>query len=295
MQALVCADDSPPRPAVQTVPELAPLPHEALMAVWAVSLNRGELRNLETAQPGWRPGWDLAGDVLARAAGTSPIPRRIDWSNRQGGRDTQAPSRHRCPAIVPVVRHDIMSLVRYTWIITVTIAVGCGPGKDNTTSSASEDSLATDASISTTAVTSMTSLASTSTFGTMSSGPTTGQTTDTTGISADTSTEVSTGAVGTSGGSTGGETDGAPLDIDFPGGCMKVCEKIIVECMIPDVGAVPECTNTCVTDAGFGTVDCNEATQIYLDCLAELDCVALENAVINGNFGTCKDESLALC
>ena len=79
MEALVCTDHSPLRLAVQTVPEPAPLANEALVAVRAVSLNRGELRNLETAPPGWRPGWDLAGDVLARAADGSgpPVGARV--------------------------------------------------------------------------------------------------------------------------------------------------------------------------------------------------------------------------
>ncbi len=79
MDALVCADDSPLRLAVKTVPEAAPLPHEAVVSVRAVSLNRGELRRLETAAPGWRPGWDLAGEVHAAAAngGGPPVGTRV--------------------------------------------------------------------------------------------------------------------------------------------------------------------------------------------------------------------------
>ncbi len=63
MDGLVCADDTPLRLAVSSVPEPAPLPHEAVIRVAAVSLNRGELRRIETAPAGWRPGWDLAGVV----------------------------------------------------------------------------------------------------------------------------------------------------------------------------------------------------------------------------------------
>jgi NADPH2:quinone reductase len=86
MEALVCANNSPLRLAVQNVPEPAPLPNEALVAVRAVSLNRGELRNLETAAPGWRPGWDLAGDVLAAAADGSgpPVGARVVGLLRAG-------------------------------------------------------------------------------------------------------------------------------------------------------------------------------------------------------------------
>ncbi len=73
MEALVCADQAPLRLALQTVAEPSPLPHEAVVAVRAVSLNRGELRRLETAPAGWRPGWDLSGVVHTAAAdGSGP-------------------------------------------------------------------------------------------------------------------------------------------------------------------------------------------------------------------------------
>ena len=86
MEALVCADDSPLRLAVRPVPEPAPLPHEAVIAVRAVSLNRGELRRLETAAPGWRPGWDLAGEVHTAAADGSgpPVGTRVVGLLRAG-------------------------------------------------------------------------------------------------------------------------------------------------------------------------------------------------------------------
>jgi len=74
MDALVCADDTPLRLAVSSVPEPAPLPHEAVIRVAAVSLNRGELRRIETAPAGWRPGWDLAGVVHTPAADGSGPP-----------------------------------------------------------------------------------------------------------------------------------------------------------------------------------------------------------------------------
>ena len=73
MEALVCADQAPLRLALQTVAEPTPLPHEAVVAVRAASLNRGELRRLETAPAGWRPGWDVAGVVHTAAAdGSGP-------------------------------------------------------------------------------------------------------------------------------------------------------------------------------------------------------------------------------
>src|SRR5947209_13441847 len=46
---------------------------QVVVDVKAVSLNRGEVRALESAEPGWRPGWDVAGVVAAgAAAGSGP-------------------------------------------------------------------------------------------------------------------------------------------------------------------------------------------------------------------------------
>ncbi|MEA5488162.1 MULTISPECIES: zinc-binding dehydrogenase [Pseudanabaena] len=50
-----------------------PAPHEALVRVASISLNRGEVRRSTTADAGWRPGWDLAGVVETAAAdGSGP-------------------------------------------------------------------------------------------------------------------------------------------------------------------------------------------------------------------------------
>jgi NADPH:quinone reductase len=53
----------------------APLPgrSEATVRVRAISLNLGEIRRARAADPGWRPGWDIAGIVEAAAAdGSGP-------------------------------------------------------------------------------------------------------------------------------------------------------------------------------------------------------------------------------
>jgi NADPH2:quinone reductase len=74
MQALVSMQ-SPPFAQLAEVPDPQPLPNQALVAVEAISLNRGETRRLQTLEPGTVTGWDLAG-VVERPAqdGTGPPP-----------------------------------------------------------------------------------------------------------------------------------------------------------------------------------------------------------------------------
>ena len=73
MKALVAAPGHDPNIALRDVDAPTPGPHDGLVEVRAVSLNRGEVRSLATAADGWRPGWDVAGEVVARAAdGSGP-------------------------------------------------------------------------------------------------------------------------------------------------------------------------------------------------------------------------------
>lgn len=72
MRALV-SSPSAPHIELRDVPEPEPLPHQALVDVKAVSLNRGEVKRLTASDPGIIWGWDLAGIVTHAAAdGSGP-------------------------------------------------------------------------------------------------------------------------------------------------------------------------------------------------------------------------------
>ncbi|HEX8684568.1 MAG TPA: zinc-binding dehydrogenase [Ardenticatenaceae bacterium] len=63
MRAVVVTPDAAARLALTEVERPTPQPNQALVRVAAVSLNRGEVRGAQRAQPGHRPGWDLAGTI----------------------------------------------------------------------------------------------------------------------------------------------------------------------------------------------------------------------------------------
>src|SRR5437016_9598303 len=72
--AVVVDPDAPGRLVIRPVPEPTADRGEALVRVHAISLNRGEVRRSAMAAAGWRPGWDLAGEV-ERAAADGSGPR----------------------------------------------------------------------------------------------------------------------------------------------------------------------------------------------------------------------------
>jgi NADPH2:quinone reductase len=74
MRAIVCSPDAPDRIEFRDVPEPDPAVDECVIAVEAVSLNRGEFRRLRWEVDGWRPGYDVAGVVATAAADGSGPP-----------------------------------------------------------------------------------------------------------------------------------------------------------------------------------------------------------------------------
>ncbi|MGI9048022.1 MAG: zinc-binding dehydrogenase [Rubrobacteraceae bacterium] len=74
MRAVVVDSDSPNRLKLGEVDDPSPTPQEALVRVAAISLNRGEIRRSQDAEPGFRPGWDLSGTVEKAASDGSGPP-----------------------------------------------------------------------------------------------------------------------------------------------------------------------------------------------------------------------------
>ena len=69
MRALVATGSANAKTPLELreVEEPSPAPDESIVAVRAVSINRGELRLLSVRPAGWRPGQDIAGTVVSAA------------------------------------------------------------------------------------------------------------------------------------------------------------------------------------------------------------------------------------
>lgn len=87
MRALVNRGDGTPAVDLVEIPDPTRQDNEAVVAVEAVSINRGELRLLSMRDHGWRPGQDVAGTVSQRAAdGSGPEvgARVVAWPEQAG-------------------------------------------------------------------------------------------------------------------------------------------------------------------------------------------------------------------
>jgi NADPH:quinone reductase-like Zn-dependent oxidoreductase len=102
MLAVVNTPGGPEPVAIREIAEPEPRPNEAVVAVHAFSLNRGELRLFQVRPEGWRPGQDIAGVVLRAAAdGSGPaagtrIVALCDW---EGWAERAAVPSHRMAPI----------------------------------------------------------------------------------------------------------------------------------------------------------------------------------------------------
>jgi NADPH:quinone reductase len=88
---------------LRQVPEPVPGPHDALVAVHAFSLNRGELRSFVNNEEGWIPGQDVSGVVLQQAADGSGPPagaRVVALTDEFGWAERAAVPGHRM-AVLP--------------------------------------------------------------------------------------------------------------------------------------------------------------------------------------------------
>jgi len=102
MRSLVSTPNGPSAAEIQEVPEPVSGPGEVLIEVKAASLNRGEL-NLLPNRPGWRPGQDVAGVVVAAAVGADgpPVGTRVVAAVDQGGWAERVPASIDRLAVLP--------------------------------------------------------------------------------------------------------------------------------------------------------------------------------------------------
>jgi NADPH:quinone reductase-like Zn-dependent oxidoreductase len=109
MLALVNTPSGPAPVEIREVPEPIPAANEAVVEVHAFSLNRGELRLMQTRPEGWRPGQDIAGIVLKQAAdgsGPGAGTRVVALTDNAGWAQRAAVPAHRMAALPDNVRFE---------------------------------------------------------------------------------------------------------------------------------------------------------------------------------------------
>ena len=74
IRAVLVDKRAPANLSLGEIEKPSPAPSEALVRVSSISLNRGEVRRAQAAEPGFNPGWDLAGTVEREAADKTGPP-----------------------------------------------------------------------------------------------------------------------------------------------------------------------------------------------------------------------------
>lgn len=109
MLALVNTPNGPAPVEIREVPEPTPAANEAVVEVRAFSLNRGELRLMQTRPEGWRPGQDIGGVVVQPAAdGSGPETgsRVVALTDNAGWAQRAAVPGHRIAALADGVSFE---------------------------------------------------------------------------------------------------------------------------------------------------------------------------------------------
>jgi NADPH:quinone reductase len=109
MLALVNTADATAPVAIRELADPTPAANEALVEVHAFSLNRGELRLIQTRPEGWRPGQDIAGVVVQAAADGSGPPvgaRVVALTDNAGWAQRAAVPAHRMAALADEVSFE---------------------------------------------------------------------------------------------------------------------------------------------------------------------------------------------
>jgi NADPH:quinone reductase len=109
MLAIVNTPNSAAPIELREVPEPVPAANEALVEVHAFSLNRGELRLVQTRPEGWRPGQDISGVVVRAAVDGSGPPggaRVVALTDNAGWAQRAAVPAHRMATLRDNVRFE---------------------------------------------------------------------------------------------------------------------------------------------------------------------------------------------
>ena len=109
MLALVNTPNGAGPVELRDLPEPEPAANEALVEVRAFSLNRGELRLMQTRPEGWRPGQDISGVVLRAAAegmGPPAGARVVALTDNAGWAQRAAVPAHRMAVLPDNVRFE---------------------------------------------------------------------------------------------------------------------------------------------------------------------------------------------